>query len=407
LIKCFWIKISYMKNKVSLFKRIIVLLLVGQSSIACAQKINQKVYIIEYEVLKTQKALIKKGDKKAIENYNKLIIKADNLLNVDGFTVVNKTGVPPSISKHDYMSIGPYWWPNPKTDDGLPYIRKDGEINPETRNNFTDYVEKDNFFSAVKTLKNAFYLSNDKKYALKNLEFISKWFINNDTKMNPNVNYGQSIPGKNNGRCFGIIEFGGLTGIIEFLELARHKNILSKEIENGMFNWFTAYANWLQNSKLGKEEATRKNNHATHYDVQLLSILVYLNKIEEVKNYLSTTTKARIFNQIEPDGSQPLELARTKSFSYSVMNLHGFLELAILGKKVGVDLWGMESEDGRSIKKGYEFMLPYVIKEKEWKYKQIKDKKHSKEKLIADLKKARKLFKEDAFDVTLEKLNKK
>jgi hypothetical protein len=192
---------------------------------------------------------------------------------------------------------------------------------------------------------------------------------------------------------------------VKFLELARDKNILSKEIENGMFNWFLEYSNWLKNSKLGIEESTRKNYHATHYDVQLLSILVYLNKIEEVKNYLSTTTKARIFSQIEPDGSQPLELARTKSFSYSVMNLHGFLELASIGQKVGVDLWNLSSKDGRSIKKGYEFMLPYLTKNKEWQYKQIKDKKPSEEKLIADLKKARKLFKEDAFDDALKQLN--
>jgi len=86
------------------------------------------------------------------------------------------------------------------------------------------------------------------------------------------------------------------------------------------------------------------------------------------------------------------------------MNLHGFLQLAIIGKKVGVNLWGMESKDGSSIKKGYEFMLPYLTKEKEWQYKQIKDKKPSEEKLILYLKKARKLFKEDSFDEALEKM---
>jgi len=223
--------------------------------------------------------------------------------------------------------------------------------------------------------------------------------------MNPNVNFGQYIPGKSNGRCFGIIEFGEITAVIEFLELAKANNLLDEKTEKGMYNWFTEYSNWLQNSKLGKEEATRKNNHGTHYDIQLLNILLYLNKVDEVKEYLSTTTKARIFSQIEPDGSQPLELARTKSFSYSVMNLHGFLELAELGQKVGVDLWNVTSKDGRSIKKGYEFMLPYVTGVKEWKYKQIKSKKHPTKKLIADLKKARQLFKEDNFDEALAMIN--
>lgn len=339
------------------------------------------------------------------KNDTQIIQKADLLLNVNPFSVVHKTGIPPSKNKHDYMSIGPYWWPNPKTADGLPYIRKDGEINPETRNNFTDYTEKNKFIAAVKTLTKAYKISNNNKYAIKNLALINAWFLNDETKMNPNVNFGQYVPGKSEGRCFGIIEFGGLTSVLQFLELAKANNLLDKNTEKGMHNWFTDYSNWLKNSKLGKEEATRKNNHATHYDVQLLSILRYLNKIEEVKNYLSTTTKARIFSQIEPDGSQPLELARTKSFSYSVMNLHAFLELAALGQQVDINLWNETSKDGRSIKKGYEFMLPYITNKKEWPFKQIKDKKPSEEKLIKDLKKAHKLFKEDAFDEAIQIIN--
>ncbi|WP_299064243.1 alginate lyase family protein [uncultured Polaribacter sp.] len=339
------------------------------------------------------------------KNDNYLLQKADSLLTVKPFSVVNKTGLPPSKNKHDYMSIGPYWWPNPNTANGLPYIRKDGEINPETRNNFTDYVEKNNFISAVKTLSKAYQTSNKKKYATKNLALIKAWFLDDETKMNPNVNFGQYIPGKSEGRCFGIIEFGGITAVLQFLDVAKANNLLDKKTEQGMYDWFLEYSNWLQNSKLGKEEATRKNNHATHYDVQLLTILMYLNKVDEVKNYLSTTTKARIFSQIEPDGSQPLELARTKSFSYSVMNLHGFLELAELGQKVGLDLWNVTSKDGRSIKKGYEFMLPYITNKKKWEYKQIKSKKHPEDKLIADLKKARQLFKEDNFDEALAMIN--
>ncbi len=372
-----------MKNASLFFKNIIALFLIGFCSSVYAQK---------------------NSDYKTIENYNQIIKKADSLLNSKPFSVVHKTGIPPSRSKHDYMSIGPYWWPNPETANGLPYIRKDGEVNLETRNNFTDYVEKDNFLVAVKTLRKAYFFSDKKKYADKGIQFIKAWFLNEETKMNPNLNYGQYVPGRSEGRCFGIIEFGGVTEVIQFLELAKDNDLLDKETDKGMLNWFTEYSNWLQKSKLGKEEATRKNNHGTHYDLQLLSILLYLNKVEEVKEYLSTTTKARIFSQIEPDGSQPLELARTKSFSYSVMNLHGFLELAELGQKVGVNLWELESKDGRSIKKGYQYMLPYLVGEKKWEYKQIKSKKHPEEKLISDLKYARKLFKDDAFDEALSQI---
>ena len=396
---------SSMRNTLAFCKKGVVMLLISIYSCADAQKNNEKVYVIEFEALEALQKSIKKGDEKAIEDYNRLIKKADTLLDVEGFSVINKVGIPPSGSKHDYMSIGPYWWPNPETADGLPYVRKDGEINPEARNNFTDFTANESFISAVKTLTNAYYHSNNKQYADKSLELINIWFLNEETKMNPNVNYGQYIPGKTEGRCFGIIEFGGIKEIVKFLELAKDRGVLDKNTEEGMFHWFSEYSNWLKYSDLGKEEATRKNNHAIHYDVQLLSILLYLNKIETVKEYLSTITKNRIFSQIEPDGSQPLELARTKSFSYSVMNLHGFLELARLGHKVGVNLWDLASEDGRSIKKGYQYMLPYLSNAKKWEHQQITDRKHSEEKLISDLKYARYMFKDNSFDEVLDFLD--
>ncbi len=395
-----------MKSKFVFFKKVMFLFFISFYGCNTAQEKPNKISVIDYEALEHQKSKIKKGEKKALKNYNLLLKQADTVLEIPFFSVTNKTGVPPSKSKHDYMSIGPYWWPNPNTENGLPYIRKDGEINPETRNNFTDYVEKNNFISAIKILTKTYYYSNDQLYADKGLQLVNAWFLEDETKMNPNLNYGQSVPGKYVGRCFGIIEFGGIVSVLKFLELTKDRNVLDKKTEEGMNVWFTEYVNWLQNSKLGKEEATRANNHAVHYDTQLLNILLYLNKVDVVKDYLSTVTKARIFQQIEPDGSQPKELARTKSYSYTVMNLSGFLELVILGKKVGVNLWNVESKDGRSIKKAYQYMVPYLTKEKKWEYQQIAGKSHSEEKLIANLKHIQKTFKDNAFDEIIEFLNK-
>lgn len=339
------------------------------------------------------------------QNDNQLLKKADSLLTIKSFSVINKTGIPPSKSKHDYMSIGPYWWPDPAADNGLPYVRKDGEINPETRNDFTDYVEKKNFISAVKVLAKAYNLSKEKKYAFKGLELINAWFLDDETKMNPNVNYGQYVPGRSEGRCFGIIEFAGLKDITNFLELAKERRVLDKNTEIGMLNWFTEYVNWLQNSKLGKEAIVRENNHGTHYDLQLLNILLYLNKKDAVKKHLLTITKARIFSQIEPDGSQPHELKRTKSFSYSTMNLNAFLELVKLGRKVNINLWEFTSEDGRSVKAAYKYLTTYLTDEKKWEYQQIKSKKHSEEKLIRDLKYISENLKDTSFDKVLQQVN--
>lgn len=382
----------------------LLLLFIALHGCKTAAQQNQDTHVIEYSELDSRKKKIEQGDEQEVSAFKNLIKRSDSLLTVPVFTVVNKRGVPPSGDKHDYMSIGPYWWPDPDTADGLPYIRKDGEINPETRNNYTDFVENEHFLRSIKDLKDAYYLRDNISYANRALKLIYTWFVNSETRMNPNVNYGQSIPGTNDGRCFGIIEFGGIVEVLKALELLDDRNLLDNETKKGMESWLTEYAYWLQNSTLGKEEQTRENNHGTHYDIQLLNIFLYLNREDEVRNHLFTVTKARIFSQIEPDGSQPRELERTKSFSYSTMNLNGFMDLVRLGQKVGVDLWNLESEDGRSIKKGYQYMVPYLTQEKEWKHQQITDRKKSEAKLIADLIYVSTTLKDTSFDEKLHVL---
>jgi hypothetical protein len=317
------------------------------------------------------KAAIDQQNTDAVSDYKILMEQANEAMRQGPYSVTHKTGVPPSGDKHDYMSMGPYWWPNPDTPDQLPYIRRDGEVNPEARNEHTDYNRKNACFRAIGVLGRAFYYSGEPQYAEKALELIDAWFIDPETKMDPNLNYGQGVPGRTPGRPFGIIEFRILEEVIKTLEILKQTAHLPANTEKGMHDWLTQFANWLQTSDLGVMEGTRKNNHATWYDVQLCKILLYLGEVGQVENILEAAKTRRIATQIEPDGSQPLELARTKSISYSTMNLAGFTELARLGRLVGVDLWNYQTEDGRSIKKAYEFLLPYVTSDKKWEYQEL------------------------------------
>jgi Alginate lyase len=123
----------------------------------------------------------------------------------------------------------------------------------------------------------------------------------------------------------------------------------------------------------GKQEAAATNNHGTYYDVQVVSFALFIGDSARAREVLAQVPHKRIAVQIEPDGAQPLEIARTKSLGYSTMNLAGLFELALLGDRVGANLWSDSVGHGRSIRKALDYLLPYVSGTRPWPHEQIVD----------------------------------
>jgi len=319
--------------------------------------------------LETARERIHAGDEALLPAYEALVRAADRALEDGPWTVTDKPFTPPSGDKRDYMSVGPFWWPNPDTEDGLPYIRRDGETNPE-RHEY-DNSTMGQMRNAVRSLTLAWYFTGEERYAERAAKVLRVWFLDEDTGMNPHLEYGQAIPGRTEGRDIGIIDTVVLLTFMDELVLLRGADAWSAEDDAALQEWFSAYLRWLLESGHGKSEGSRVNNHGTWYDAQVVAFALFTGEEDIARGVLEKVGERRIAVQIEPDGRQPRELARTRAYSYTVYNLLAFVNLALMGRHVDVDVWNYESEDGRSIRRALEWFSTYAASPDDLPHEQI------------------------------------
>lgn len=360
-----------------------------------------RVFILDAKNLVKVKERLQSNHPAVVSAFNKLIREADRVLTSGTLSVVQKELTPPSGNKHDYMSIAPYWWPNPNTPNGIPYVRRDGEINPE-RDQTSDRKRLDSIVQAVKTLSLGHFFTGQEKYAAQATKLLGVWFLESATKMNPNLRYAQAIPGRNNGRGAGIIETHNLPELIDAVGMLYESTSWEQRNQRALQDWFNAYLIWLLESPEGRAEAKAQNNHGSWYDVQVASYALFTGKNELAKKVLSEFPTKRIAKQIEPDGRQPRELERTQAWNYSLFNLEALFDAASIADKLGMDLWNYETQDKRGIRTALDWLLPFATGAKMWSYQQIST--WQPEKLAPLLRRAALQYREMAYENALSKL---
>lgn len=271
--------------------------------------------------------------------------------------------------KHDYFSEGDYWWPNPK-DPGGPYIRRDGYSNPANFN--SDRLALIRLSLQVPALMSAYLMTRDMRYARHAALHLRAWFLDPATLMNPSLTYAQAIWGRTPGRGIGIID---TLHLIEVTRAAQHLDktgaLTPAEIA-GVKKWFAEYLNWMRTSKNGRDEEAAKNNHGTCWVAQAAAYAAYTGNREATAMCRDRFKNALLPTQLAPNGSFPLELARTKPYSYSLFNLDVLAivcQIASSTDKAADDLWQFTLPDGDRYKKAVDFMYPYIKDKSKWPYK--------------------------------------
>ncbi|KAJ7169116.1 alginate lyase-domain-containing protein [Mycena crocata] len=299
-----------------------------------------------------------------------LTAQADEWLTKGPWTVTAKKIIPPGGDIHDYASQAPYWWAS-NTSDGCPYVQIDGVRNPEA-DLYTDHDDRGSMIDSSYILSLAWYYTGKKEYALKAGEVLRTWFISPETRMNPNLDHAQIIPCANTGRAIGIIDFSQTyTDVVDAAAiLATGAPGWDSADMEAFRQWNLDYLDWLETSQFGIDETAAKNNHGTFAIMQSAGLANFLGNTTLAKAKVEAM-KSRIDSSITANGSQPLELVRTRSFHYSIFNLGAYTRTALVGKKVGVDLWGYKGPEGQSIQQAVNFLLPAASGAEEWAYPEL------------------------------------
>ena len=300
-----------------------------------------------------------------------MLARANAALTRGPYTVVDKTQMPASGDRHDYMSMGPYWWPDPAQPDGLPYVRRDGQFNPERATNAFDLSDLEDMSQDVQALSLAYYFTGDERYATQAAAFIKTWFLVTETRMNPNFNHGQAVPGRVSGRAEGVIDATRLVKVVESLGLLDTSTALTDADRASLRDWFADLVQWMATSEIGRAEKAATNNHGIYYDMLISEFALYAGMDEVARAIAERFKTARIAPQFAADGSLPQELTRTRSMHYSTWTLTASFDLAQLGQCVGVDLWNWQSADGRSLRNATSFMAGWAGRETEWPWPEL------------------------------------
>ncbi|WP_421940107.1 alginate lyase family protein [Pedobacter sp.] len=294
-----------------------------------------------------------------------VLAEAEWALSQQPITVTAASSSRSAGNKHDFFSEGDYWWPDPQNQQA-PYIQKDGLSNPD---NFVAHRwAMIRLSRIIGALASAYKITGSIKYVNHAFVHLKAWFVDAQTLMNPNLLYAQAIQGRFTGRGIGIIDTIQLMEVAQGIIVMQDAKTVNRKTLGLIKKWFADYLTWLTTHPYGKDEMNAENNHGTCWTMQVASF-ARLTENKALLEFCSNRYKTVLLpTQMITDGSFPRETKRTKPYGYSLFNLDAMTMLCQILSDEKENLWTFQLSDGRSIKKGIEYLYPFVVEKSLWPF---------------------------------------
>jgi len=297
-------------------------------------------------------------------DHDRILQAAAAALNQEPITITAYRAKLSEGGPNDFYSNGDYWWPNPDNTNGLPYVHRDGESNPDNFNRHRECLWQ--LRSTIAALGAAYQITGDDRYVRKGVELLRVFFLDPKTRMNPNLQYAQAVPGVSTGRGTGIIDTLHLIEVPRAIEAMDKSPAFPAEVQAGLKQWFRDYVEWMTTSKNGRDEANATNNHAVAFWLQVAVFSQFTGDEARLAECRQHFKEVFVTKQMAPNGSFPRELARTKPYGYSIFQLDNLATLCQVLSATNDNLWTFTSPDGRGMKKAMEFLYPYLADKSKW-----------------------------------------
>jgi hypothetical protein len=301
----------------------------------------------------------------------RLRVEADKRMKEGPWSVTTDRPKGVDLDPHEYYSEAAYFWPNPENPGG-PYLHKDGQAYPGRI--VANQTSLNAMSDAVFTLGVASFLLDNAAYGKRAATVIHAWFLNPKTRMNPDLDYAQSVPGVNNGRGAGIVDGRGLVRAIQGMEFLEQTSNWDPKDQAAVHKWFEDYLHWLLASKNADDEKRSGDNHASWWAAQVAAVGSFVADSKAQQQAFNFYRDHLLPRQILPNGSAPREEVRARSLRLSAFNLEAYSVVCRIAQVRGAaNLWSIHSRGGASIGTAIDYLSPYLLDPKKWSKEQAGD----------------------------------